>query len=270
MSDNSKIGYVNYISGDYITGSNFMSQTTSAPAAGFPVANLWNQFTTHKWKPDDATGNMLPAVIESATFTTAQTVEYMGIAAHDLATRECSIAFATYDGSWTTQETVTPTDNKAIMVTFSAANVTKVRITIERVSGATDSSMPAIGHWAAGPVMTMERGMYGNHSPITLSRTTQKVVNETEGGQFSGNSIVREGVQTNYEWKNLTPAWYRSTFDPFVVNARDKAFFIKWFPTTYPLEVGFVWAITDIKPSNSGVGAGLMDVSMEVKGYTDE
>ena len=69
---------------------------------------------------------------------------------------------------------------------------------------------------------------------------------------------------------NLFCFYSSENFDPFVVSARDKAFFIKWFPATYPLEVGYVWSTSDIKPVNMGVGAGLMSVTMQVKGYTDE
>jgi len=241
-----------------------ITQTIGSTNADFPFSNLLTQLTTHKWKPA-----ALPSQLTVTAFT-AQTIEYIGIAAHDLATHECSVEFETYDGSWTSRGIFSPTDNKAIMATgFTATSVTQVRMTITELSGAPDT-FPAIGVWMAGTVLEMPYSIYGGHTPITLARDTKKIVNETEGGQFAGNSIIREGVGTSYEWKHLTPAFYRASFDPFVVAARDKAFFIKWFPDTYALEVGFVWTTNDMKPVNMGLGAGLMSVTMQVKGYTDE
>lgn len=255
--------FANILYDNLVTTSNI---TGSSSAAGFPATNAANGLTTHFWKP-----TALPATLE-VDFGVATDIDAFGIAAHDLATQECEIDFQSWNGSsWDTDETVTPSDNKAIMSVYSSTQTTqtKYRISIDRVGGSSISDMPVIGVFSVGEVMVMERMLYGGHNPVTLSRTTTQTTNETEGGQFAGRSNIRQGVATSYEWRNLTPAWMRSTFDAFIVAARDKPFFIQWRPTEYPLEVGYVWTTGDIRPVNNGT-AGLMDVSMNVRGYTDE
>ena len=247
----------------YETVATISNISATTQGAGFPATNLVSQLTTHLWQP-----TALPATV-TVNIGSATTVEYMGIAAHDLATQECNIEFYYWTGSvWTSITTKTPIDNKAIMITTSQS-ATQYKAVITRNSGATATAMPAIGVFMLGETLTMQRRLYGGHTPVTLARNTKKVVNETEGGQFAGNSIVSEGVSTDYEWKNLTAAWVRSTFDPFIVNSRAKPFFIMWRPDDYPNEVGFVWTTADIKPVNMGV-RDLMSVSMSVKGYSDE
>jgi len=94
--------------------------------------------------------------------------------------------------------------------------------------------------------------------------------NEQDRGRpICRDSVITEGVSTSSEWKNLTAQWYREKFDPFVVYARSRPFFIAWRYAEFPLEVGFVWTTDDIRPTNSGP-RDLMSVSMSVDGYSDE
>ena len=92
---------------------------------------------------------------------------------------------------------------------------------------------------------------------------------DLEGGQWLGRSIIRKGVTTSYQWRHLKAAWYRQYFDPFVKSARTTPFFIAWRPETYPNEVAYAWAKSDIRPSNMGI-RDFMEVTLSVEGLTDE
>ena len=249
----------------YTTVGTDTNMTASSQAAGFPVSNLSNPLTTHRWKP-----TALPATVQ-IDITTAQDLQYMGVAAHTLATRECVIEFqySTNSGSsWTTISTSAPADNKPIMAIF-AINAPLWRIRIDRDAGSDETEMPSIGVFWLGEALVMQRGIYQGHTPITMSRNTTRITNKTESGQYAGNSVKREGVSGSYEWKNLTASWVRQYFEPFNVAVRAAPFFVAWRPGEFPDEVGFVWTTGDIKPTNSGP-RDLMSVSMNVNGFTDE
>ena len=237
----------------------------STEAAGFPVENLSNPLTTHRWKP-----TALPATV-TISVAEAANLQYMGVASHTLATRECLLEFqfSTNGGSsWETIRDISPENNQAIMAIFSElAQDWRIRIT--RSEGSLETEMPSIGVFYAGVALVMQRGLYGGHTPVTMGRKTTRITNQTEGGQYAGNSLIREGVDTEFSWQNLTASWYRLNFEPFVVIARSQPFFIAWRPGEFPNEVGFVWTQGDIVPSNQGV-RDLMQVSMAVSGYSDE
>lgn len=239
--------------------------TASSQSAGYPVTNISNPLTAHRWKP-----SALPANAQIETSTASQ-LQYMGIAGHTLSNAECVIAFqySTNNGSsWTTIKSFAPGDNKPILCIFDVL-APLWRIQITRSTGSVKTAMPSIGVFMAGAALKMQRGIYVGHTPITLARKTQRITNKTEGGQYAGSSIIKEGVGTTFEWKNLTSDWYRENFDPFVVYARSNPFFIAWRYAEFPYEVGFVWTTDDIKPQNTGP-RDFMSVSMSVEGYSDE
>ncbi len=250
------IGYTNLITADNITAS--------SQAAGFPAANLVNPLTAHRWK-----ATSLPATVE---FSSDQLVSYIGIASHKLATYQCTIEFQytkNSGSSWTTIATKTPTTNRPIMIVFDPVSFESFRIRITRNGGSTITDIPGLGVFMIGEALVMQRGIYQGHSPITMSRKTKRLTNKTEGGQYAGNSIITEGVSTSFEWSNIEAGWVRAKFDPFIIHARSRPFFIAWRYSEFPNEVGFCWTDDDIRPSNSGP-RDLMSISMTVNGYSDE
>jgi hypothetical protein len=124
---------------------------------------------------------------------------------------------------------------------------------------------PILGVWYVGETLAMQRGLYGGHSPITLSRTTVVRATKSEGGQFLGRYIVRAGVRTSAQWSNLTASWYRENFDPFVEAAREYPFFFAWRPSQYPEEIGFCWMDGDVAPRNQGQ-RNYMSVGIDMDG----
>lgn len=245
------IGYTSVVTADNVVAS--------SSEAGRPVTNLANPLTAEDWK----------ATTDNSTITvdagSAVDVEYIGVAAHTLGTNgcTCTLAYSTDDITYTDIIGGPIIDNKPIMIIFETIQARFWRISM--VANAPVS----IGVLNIGQVLVMQRGIYGGHTPITMGRNTKVIRNKTEGGQFAGVSIINEGVKTSYEWKNLTADWYRANFDPFVVAARSRPFFIAWRPYEFPLEVGYVWTDGDIVPSNNGT-RNLIDVSMKVNGFSDE
>lgn len=252
-----RIGYDNFVPTSTVT--------FSSEQAEYPADAIQRETTFERWQPTGTTSEYL-VIDQGASGVGA--ASYLGIAAHTLGSAGATveIAHSVDNSSYTVVETLEPANNGAIMFIFP-----EVESRYWRVRVVTASFAPEIGVVYIGSVLEMQRPIYGGHSPITLSRQTERRPTKSQKGQWLGVSLVRHGLQSSYNWKHLTAAWYRSTFDPFVQAARSKPFFIAWRPADYPQEVVYGWLppSNDIQPSNMGI-RDLMDVSMSVEGYADE
>ena len=240
---------------DVITSLAASSAATDAPASS---ALSWQ--TYERWRPTAS-----PATL-TATFDAAP-VEYIGIGAHTLSGADSVTFEVEVDGAW---ETVLPgviagmeaADNEAIMLLVQRRVATGVR-----VSFTYSGTAPTIGKIAAGRVLTMMRPFYAGHSPAMLSRNTRKQPSVSEGGEWLGASIIRQGRSTSVQWEHLPAKWYRLYFDKFVHHARRYPFFFAWNPSRFP-DCVYAMATDDIQPANIGI-RDLMSVSMGIKGYSD-
>ncbi len=207
------------------------------------------------WKP-----KTLPATWE-IEFDTPQEIDYFAIASHTA--KGINIELQHGDNNQTISSIEVP-DYKPIIFYFEPIVTNKIRIQI------TGNNLPLIGVIFTGKALVMQREIYGGHSPITMSRTTTKRTNESERGQWLGTTIVRQGYETNYTWNYLNANWVREFFDPFILHARNKPFFIAWRPSSFLFETAYCYSTKDIHPDNMGT-RDFMSVKMSVKGLgTDE
>ena len=244
-------------SGAIIAYDNFIDAATITLDTSDPTLAVTPN-TWERWRPN--VGNF------SAKFqlTNIVDVNCIGIAAHNLSGETLIISTAaTVGGALTTVESVSPTDNKPIFLTFEA------RVTAEVIITSTLSAANEIGVVFAGNYMQMPVALYGGHSPIALSQKTEYQSTESDTGQFLGRSITRQGTIGDFAWRYIEPDWYRSTFQPFVVSARTEPFFIQWRPDYHPNEIAYCHTTSDIKPQNMGGGHTLMSVSIKVMAHND-
>lgn len=215
--------------------------------------------TYERWRP--TSGDTAVYTISSAA-----TVDYFGIGAHNLGSADATVTIQTASspgGTLTTRATVTPNDDKAIMVLLTdEISVREIRLTVT-------GSNTELGVFYAGKALVMQRPIFGGHTPITLSSVTNFNSNASDAGQWLGRDIVRQGVETSYSWELLTDQWYREYFQPFVVSAKTTPFFIAWRPDLYPDEVAYCWTEDDISPSNRGGSTKFMSVSFNAQGYAE-
>lgn len=227
----------------------------STEATDFPAAAANNDDTFEFWKP-----TAVPATWRK-DFGAAIDVNYCGIAAHNLAKVGASlqVQYSTNDSTWNNASDVhTPTDDSDILCLFPFQNARYWRVNIT-------TAIPTIAHIRFGSVLTMQRGLYRGHSPITLSRETVIRPAISEGGQWLGRSILRGGFIGSAEWRNLTATWYRANFDPFVKEARSHPFFFAWRPYEFLSEIAYVWVNDDITPVNAGP-RDFMSVGFQMRG----
>lgn len=228
--------------------------TSSSEEAGWPASSTGNSMTYERWRP-----TAVPAWVAYDAGADVE-VDYLGIASHTLGSSGATFAleYSANGSDWTTVETVEAADDRAIMLLFEPITARYWRLSVTE-------AVASVGVVYIGRVLEMQRGLYGGHSPGRLSRQTDILPNKSDGGQFLGRSIIRQGYATAYDWDNLTASWYRQWFDPFVESARKYPFFIAWYPLKYPDEVLYAWCNDDIKPKNQGQ-RDLMSVGFSVEG----
>lgn len=250
-NDYARIGYQSILPDATLSGT--------AGTSGYPMSAVTNPATYERYTP-----SAMPATIQ-ADSGAAVAVDYVGIAAHNLGSKGCTVYVesSTDASTWTTRLTLTPTTDTTLFGMFDSVSARYWRV---RITGAT---APTVGVVFLGAMLTMPRTIYGGHTPITLARVTAVRPALSETGQWLGASQTRAGFSTSFAWKNLGAAWYRENFDPFVAtNPRVSPFFIAWRPYSFPDEVGYCWATDDISPSNQGT-RDWMSVDMKVEGYRD-
>lgn len=235
------------------------SATATDDNAGATKVLIPNTF--ERWRPGSG--------VESITIELGQNedVDYIAIGAHNLGTKGVDVEILTSDttgGGFTSRLSVSPTDDRPILLLLDP-EIDVRRIKVEITNG-TDRE---IGVISAGIALQMERPLYGGHSPVNLSSRTDYQNSVSDTGQWLGRTITRDGLQTNYQWNNLSDDWYREYFEPFVQAAKSLPFFIAWRPDLYPDEVAYCWTTSDIKPTNRGGGTKLMNVGISVRGHGD-
>lgn len=239
-----RIGYDNRVT----------TATAGSAINGFPASSVANPLTYEFWRPVGTSG------VLTALFN-AGPVDYVGIAAHNMAGGSVKVEVLV-GASWVEIDTVSPTSNAPLMFLFAQVTASGVRLT---VSG----TAPSIGVLYAGKVLAMQRKVWGGINPINFARRTTIRPNVSEGGQWLGRSIIREGSETSVTWRNLSYDWYKSDFDPFVEAARTRPFFFAMKPDKYPEISGYVWTADDITPSISGT-RNFMDVTVGMEGLSIE
>ncbi len=169
------------------------------------------------------------------------------------------------DGVWVALGAeVQPQDDAPILFLDTSRQARKVRLTVQGVG-----AVPRIASVYAGEILAMPRPIYGGHSPLTLSRDTVLEGTLSRGGQFLGQDFRRHGVSGAFDFRHLTAAFYRASFEPFVKAIRNRPYFIGWRPATFPLEVAYVWTLEDIRPQNMGL-RDFLAVSVPARGIGHE
>ena len=230
--------------------------TASSAANGFPASAAKNPLTWQFWRPTS-----VPAwwKVDAGS---AQSVDYVGIAAHTLSSNTVAVEYSDDDSNWTTLISHSPTDNSPIMFLFEAVTARYWRIVIGGI-------VASVGVVYIGKVLEMQRACYSGLTPINFNRSTIIRPNRSEGGQWLGRSVIREGSSMSVSYRHLDYDWYKDNFDPFVEQARIYPFFFAWRPEGYPETVGYVWTTDDIAPSTMGI-RDLVQVGFDMQGLAIE
>jgi len=253
------IGYENRVTVDNI-------ETTSEDP-NFPATNLANVATHELWK---GISGSPAAGDEYITITTAtsEEIDYVGIANHNLGSGLFPVSVEVQAGEFDSFVEVISdrflVDDKPVIFRFTPQAATAVRVKIQ----ASQAAVPVVPEAAVvyvGKLLVLQRRIYVGHTPIPYGRNTQVINGKSESGNFLGRIIVGETRSTGISMSNMTPAWYRTYMDPFVVSAQSKPFFFNWRPLDYPEESGFCWVTDEPRPSNQRPN-GMMQIAFQMNG----
>jgi len=230
--------------------------TASTSAAGRPAINATFPTTFEFWQP-----TAVPATW-SVDLGSARIVDYVGIVG-DFNGATVVVEYSSNNTTWTSVDTRTEVNDRInLFLFFSQVTARYWRLSFS-------VAIPRLAVAYIGKLLVMQRPIYQGHTPLTLSRETTVSNNVSEGGQYLGRSIIRQGAQTSASWNHLKADWYRANFDPFVKAARTVPFFIGWRPLAFPGELGFCWTNDDIAPENSGP-RDFMNVDISFRGLINE
>lgn len=220
--------------------------------------NMANPATYLRWTADNINEQHI-----GATLFAARSVNYYGLAAHNLGSAGAVITFqSSVNGvDWVdVTDGVLLQNDFAMIEEFEDQFAAFYRIKIE---GAT--IIPSVGVFYIGKMLRVQRRIYVGHAPFTLQRQSKVSSGFSENGQFLGRVVRSTTYETDIRVQNLTPAWVRQKLDPFLALAADRPFFWSWRPCDYPTEVGFAWTTRDPETVNARPN-GMMDFRMQIQG----
>ena len=218
--------------------------TATTAAAGFAAVNALPPRTDSAWKP-----TAIPATW-TLTYPTARDVSFVGIAKHDLATTNATIAIEYLVGStWAAfpgAGALQPADNTPILLLTAVTVATGVRV---RITSAFEP--PAISVIMVGTADEWPRPFVWTGQPITEGDRIGFENTLAVTGNWLGRSVVSDGLQFGVEMNHVTEAWRQTNLKAFkaYANGEDAAFFIAHRPLDYPNELSYAWA-TDVVTAN--------------------
>jgi len=208
--------------------------TASTEATNGEGANAIDGNTYDYWIP-----TTLPATLEVST-AASKTASYAAIAAHTLGTNGSTVDVQYWNGStWVSalSSTVTPDDDKTLLIAFTQASGTKWRFSI---SG---STVPNIGVVSIGNAIQFQSGILPSYTPLYMAEEIELLSSQTMNGQFVTNRVNRKGARTQFGLNILDRSFVEGTaFQNFRRHYNDgKPFFFASNPSELTEDVAYCW-----------------------------
>ncbi len=227
-------------------------------AETFPVSNVATTSTAEKWKAESTDPQGI-VIAEGGV----DECDYFALAKHNLGSTGATLILQTSpDGvTWTdVTEEIAPGSDFVVMYRFEAATAAFWRLYITP-----GDAPPQIAVMYLGKLLVIMRSIYVGHTPITLGRSQNVTIGRSDNGQFLGLYLRSQTYKSSVDLKNLTPAWYRSMFDPFAASMASVPFFWAWRPGSYPEECAYAWNTQGVTPTNQSPN-GMMQVAFPLEG----
>lgn len=212
--------------------------TSSTETSGFEDDNAVDYRLDDWWKP----------TASAATITfdlgSAQSVDYIGIAGHNLGTN--SVA-----ASWRySTDNFSADDNEAVgwspsndSVQFKTHTTQSKRYWRLRLTYA--GSDPSVGHISFGARYAPPVGARPGFV-MPKYGTKNKYINSIgDTGLFIGRSLIRETYAAEIDMALLTAANMRTDIDGLLAHVLLRPFFLQWDNTNYPAESAYCWLTDD-------------------------
>jgi hypothetical protein len=263
-NDNPLVGWRNIVTAS--------SLSATSEDLSFPVTNLANPSSALYWKGIAGSNTQFLTVDFSGLSDGTDPVDYLAIAGHNFGSGQFSLQVegATQTDSaegfdWEPlSEEIVPGDDSPLLFRFTSNTFLQMRLVITPLN---DTVAPRCAVLQIGRLTILERRIYVGHKPITFNTKANIVTGRSELGHFLGRVVLSEMSETQIELDHITPIFYRTEMEPWRQHAIEKPFFFAWRPGSYPYEVGYCWAMSDMQVQNQR-STGFMQVSLTVQGIT--
>lgn len=242
--------------------------SSSTETAGYADGNAATVRVDSAWRPTALPANW------STVLSSATTLSYVGIAAHDLGTQGASITIQTTTDGGSTWDTVTglsaltPDDDSAILCLFEPVSADGYRVIINSAD-----AVPTIAVIAAGDVMEWPRPCVWTGTPITEGDQISFANNQSETGAWLGRTRVSDGLRFQVQVSNLSEDFRAGDFKAFkaYANGENAAFFIALRPGYYPDEVAYAVSSDVVRMSRDQPNRRISgSVTMNLSGYRQD
>lgn len=238
--------------------------TAEHEVAANPATNLANGSTAWYWQSDD-TGEQLITVDLSAE---VDPVNAVGMQGHGFGTDQTVVSIegltaepgASYEEIY--GETLMGDDGPALFL-FENANLIGLRVRLQPTAAAPRMSVLSVGR-----ALRIQHGILPGHTPIVDGQDVVRVPGVSQGGDYLGDTVIRETLSSTARFELLDPSWYRESMRPFVHAAnRGRPFFFAALPAWWPAEVGYCWLPTGFtaRPTISQ-RAGHLAIELQMRG----
>lgn len=235
--------------------------TWSTQADGYPALNVISDETWNAWRP--ASGGYQSFQVDHGI---GAFCDCLGVAAHNFASvgARFGLDHSSNGSSWTTVfGAYAPLTNDTHFVFFQGVTARYWRFW-------TDTAIPTVGVVKLGWSLKLPHGPVDGHKPIHHAKRSEMLANQSLGGSFLGNRVVRQSAQTSI---NLGPIDRDFVENDMAAFERDynngRTFFYCGNPRQTPKDMGYCR-----RPNNGAEmeiswteGDALADVSMEVEAY---
>ena len=229
--------------------------TATTEAVDAEVDNLLTDSTFDFWKPTTTSGTV------SLSLGVAATASALGIAGHDLGTQGATVVVKR---GVTTVATINPTDDSTIIILFASGSDTAYSV---EISGAT--AAPYISNLFLGVPLVFESGIIPAYTPLWMAEEVELLMNESLGGQFFQNRVIRKSANTSVNLNILDRTFVEGTgFQGFRRHYNDgRTFFFAAGPSNFEDDGSFCRRSGDtLKPTFANDGI-FYQVGMQLEAY---
>lgn len=229
---------------------------SSQTADGF-AANALGPQTYDFWTP-----TTLPATL-SVTLGAAVICDACAIVAHTLGSAGATVSAQWWNGSaWITAQSLTPTDDRDLLMIFAEATSAQWRIQV------TGSTVPSIGVVMMGPRLLIPSGVQSGYVPLNLALDVELAPSITVRGQYVGTFVKRNGGATSIALAEQERFWIENDAEAFIAHYNEGAPFI-WAscPDLLPEDMAYCWRAGGTLRASYDAGAQWGSMALEVASY---
>ena len=172
----------------------------------------------------------------------------MAIWGHDLSDHGSSIKpqYSTDGGSiWSDADTMaSPADNDTLFFSWDDVTAADWRVLVTN-----PATIAAIAGVQIGETLDFTKGMQARFTPPSLVPMVKTKTARSESGVFIGGRKISEGIEGSINLNNISPAWIRSDWIPFIDHVQTpKTFVFAWDDVTHTGEVVHAWVSGKVTP----------------------